>query len=277
MCPLPVLVCPLPEQHAATAECKTRLSRYSENMETVKKLLETFQECVARGDQASLFLETRNGNQFANFSVKMPVTKPGTFKNKNISRSRKSPSTVRRDKLRLEKYLQRKTTQGSWSPAATSTPEKESSPPNLASCSQNVETTVARTPNFRPGLSSSSKDVRVTLSEILDEAEKRETKPNDQGLDQQRIEKENEKDNNIDDIKINEEKIMTTGTGTQWHTVGSPEFEEFCEKMQNKFLKNIIQIKNGEEPNETKEDDKDDNIEGAKNWAKLQKQSFIKK
>ena len=57
-------------------------------------------------------------------------------------------------------------------------------------------------------------------------------------------------------------------TGTQWHTVGSQEFEEFCEKMQNKFLKNIIQIKNGEEPNETKEDDKDDNIEGAQKLGK---------
>ena len=147
-----------------------------------------------------------------------------------MSRSRKSPSTVRRDKLRLEKYLQRKTTQGSWSPAANSTPEKEASPPDLASCSQSVETTVAKTPNFRPGLSSSSQDVRVTLPEILDEADKSEIKPNDQGLDQQRTENENEKDNNIDNIKINEKNIMTTGT--QWHTVGSQEFEEFCEKMQ---------------------------------------------
>ena len=48
-------------------------------------------------------------------------------------------------------------------------------------------------------------------------------------------------------------------------------------KMQNKFLKNIIQNKNGEEPNETKEDDKDDNIEGAQKLGKMQKQSLIKK
>ena len=69
----------------------------------ILRLLETFQECVAWGDQASLLLETRNGNQFANFSVKMPVTKPGMFKNENIS-SHHLRSAETNNKLRLENW-----------------------------------------------------------------------------------------------------------------------------------------------------------------------------
>ena len=44
-------------------------------------------------------------------------------------------------------------------------------------------------------------------------------------------------------------------------------------------LEETVQLKdqNNEDPDETKEDDSDDKIEGAKNWAKLQKQSLIKK
>ena len=110
-------------------------------METMNKLFETFQECVARGEKASLFLETRNGSQHANFSVKLPVSKPGKITPR--PKTSKSPSTVRRDQQRLDTFLQRKRSQESWSPpAATSTPAKEESLPDFASCSQSsVETT----------------------------------------------------------------------------------------------------------------------------------------
>ena len=48
------------------------------NRDTVNRLVETYHECVASGEKASLFLETRNGLQFANLSVQVPVVKPGT-------------------------------------------------------------------------------------------------------------------------------------------------------------------------------------------------------
>ena len=57
------------------------------NRDTITRLLKTFQECVENGEQARLFLETRNGEQFANLSVKVPVVKPGTFQT-NMTRSK---------------------------------------------------------------------------------------------------------------------------------------------------------------------------------------------
>ena len=116
------------------------------NRETINRLVETFQESAARGEQARLFLETRNGHQFATFSVRAPVAKPGTFQT-NISRTRKSPSTVRRDKNRMKSYLQRKLLQESWSPTKcpTSTPVKEAIQPDLAGPSQGEESQTLHT------------------------------------------------------------------------------------------------------------------------------------
>ena len=117
------------------------------NRDTITRLLKTFQECVENGEQARLFLETRNGEQFANLSVKVPVVKPGTFQtNTSRSRNRKSPSSIRRDQNRLKTYLQRKTFQETWSPGKTSTPAKEVSQPDLACSSQSVKTPTLNEP-----------------------------------------------------------------------------------------------------------------------------------
>ena len=43
---------------------------------TITALLETFQECKKRGERATLFLETRNGEEFA-----IPYTEGKTAKN----------------------------------------------------------------------------------------------------------------------------------------------------------------------------------------------------
>ena len=68
---------------------------------------ETFQESKERGEQETLILETRNGVQFATFKVKLPDSHR-TVKTSLESARKKSPSTVKRDKERLEKFNQRK-------------------------------------------------------------------------------------------------------------------------------------------------------------------------
>ena len=99
-----------------------------DNSDTITKLLDTFQECKRRGDQAKLFLETRNGSVFANLVVELPVSPPGRrpFKNK-----KKTPSSLRRDLERMEKFIQRKKSEETF---CTSTPEK-SNQPSIASSS----------------------------------------------------------------------------------------------------------------------------------------------
>ena len=75
--------------------------------DTITALLEGFQESKERGEQAMLFLETRNGVQFATLKVKLPDSHK-TVKTSLESAKKKSPSTVKRDKERLEKFNQRK-------------------------------------------------------------------------------------------------------------------------------------------------------------------------
>ena len=67
------------------------------NNDAINILLETFQEFRRRGIPASLFLETRNGEQFGTLRINSQTTKPGT---PNTIKKNKSPSTVRRDQQR---------------------------------------------------------------------------------------------------------------------------------------------------------------------------------
>ena len=147
------------------------------NRDTINRLLETFQESAARGEQARLFLETRNGHHFANFSVRMPVAKPETIR---WSKTRKSPSTVRRDQTRMKTYLQKKAFQESWCPSqfTTSTPAKEPVLPDLACSSQSVEV---------PTLieESSSEETKLEKDEI---SEKGTTKENMHDCDNEKKE-----------------------------------------------------------------------------------------
>ena len=96
---------------------------------TITALLETFQECKKRGERATLFLETRNGDEFATLRVKLPRT---SGKASLGSAKKKSPSSVKRDTARLEKYQKEKKFQETWKPKETSTPMKEIALPGLA-------------------------------------------------------------------------------------------------------------------------------------------------
>ena len=102
---------------------------------TITALLETFQECKKRGERATLFLETRNGEEFATLRVKLPRTSGEAFLG---PAKKKSPSSVRRDMARLEKYRKEKKFQETWNPKGTSTPMREMVQPGLT-CSS-VET-----------------------------------------------------------------------------------------------------------------------------------------
>ena len=64
-------------------------------------------------------METKNGNEVATLKVELPA-RPGTT-SVGLAR-KKSPSTVKRDKARMEKFVQRKTLQETWCPPATSSP-----------------------------------------------------------------------------------------------------------------------------------------------------------
>ena len=77
------------------------------DVDTINLLLEKFRECARRGDQARLFLETRNGDQFGTLTVRIPGDPPGPTSPLRTCR-RKSPSTVRRNQERLRTFLKKK-------------------------------------------------------------------------------------------------------------------------------------------------------------------------
>ena len=142
--------------------------------DAITALLETFQGCKRRGEHATLFLETRNGNQVATFRVKAPAkaSKPGEV----TTPRKKAPSAVRRDQQRLRTFLQKKSLQESLgSPVASSTPAS------------------------RPGQFSSNQDIdiQVTIPETPEILEKEnsasETTPVEQDLDHDANENDKEK------------------------------------------------------------------------------------
>ena len=146
---------------------------------TINVLLETFQKCRQEGEWATLFLETRNGDEFANLKVKLPASHkigtPGKTFSGSASAAKKikpkSPSTIRRDRHRMETFLERKTLQESpRSPSATSTPI--SSPDQQTSFIEEVQVT-------------------MPVTEVLEEL----------GVEQQIIQAEKEKDK--DKVELN--------------------------------------------------------------------------
>ena len=96
---------------------------------TINVLLEAFQECRRRGDWATLFLETKNGAEFATLKVKMPASHMSPTLGKTFHGSaakRKSPSAVRRDRERMEKFVVGKRLQETRHPEKPSTPSNPS-------------------------------------------------------------------------------------------------------------------------------------------------------
>ena len=94
---------------------------------TINVLLDAFQEYKQRGDWATLFLETKNGEDFATLKVKMagPQTRPGQT-SFGSSPKKKTPLTLRRDRARLEKFMKERRIQETWVPKKISTPSAKS-------------------------------------------------------------------------------------------------------------------------------------------------------
>ena len=91
---------------------------------TITTLLRIFQECKKRGEKASLFLETKNGEEFATFRVNLSASHTVRTPEKpsfGTTAKRKSPSTLKRDRKRLENY-RTKSLEKSCDPVKTSTP-----------------------------------------------------------------------------------------------------------------------------------------------------------
>ena len=76
--------------------------------ETILKLLELYQKSKLNGDNASLFLETRNGKDVTiTFNIKNSAGNPA--EDASLSRKRwKTPSQLRRDKERKDIFLAKK-------------------------------------------------------------------------------------------------------------------------------------------------------------------------
>ena len=67
------------------------------------QLLDTFNQCKDSGLPCQLHLETINGEQFYNILMKIPAGSP-TRKSNFRRNGGKSPSTIRRDRARVEKW-----------------------------------------------------------------------------------------------------------------------------------------------------------------------------
>ena len=187
---------------------------------TINVLLEAFQECRRRGDWATLFLETKNGNEFATLKVKMPASHTSTKLGNTFHGSaakRKSPSAVRRDRERMEKFVVGKRLQETWPPEKSSTPSiklqfQERNIPSV----DNKQTTVSESPEpviDKPEtLEPRQEDEKVKECEMSN-LEDHETNANDKldkkngkGLSEEDFNKLLEKFDKILDTKKDEEK-----------------------------------------------------------------------
>ena len=117
---------------AASAELDVGLTSDENTMTgdtTINMLLDAFQECKQRGDWATLFLETKNGEDFGTLKVKLsgPRTRrtPGQT-SFGSSPKKKTPLTLRRDRARLEKFMKERRIQETWVPKKISTPSAKS-------------------------------------------------------------------------------------------------------------------------------------------------------
>jgi hypothetical protein len=78
--------------------------------DNIGKLLELFQKCKENGEKASLFMETMNGRETTiTFSINLPAGALPAQRNSVPRRQRwKTPSQLRRDKERKDKFLAKK-------------------------------------------------------------------------------------------------------------------------------------------------------------------------
>ena len=75
----------------------------------MRRLLDLFQDSKRKCESARLFLETRNGEVFVNFSSQLPRTFPSGAGYEEVKKKKwKSPSSRRRDTARLEAWKVRR-------------------------------------------------------------------------------------------------------------------------------------------------------------------------
>ena len=83
----------------------------SQAISTITKLLDLYQDSKEKGEKARLSMETRDGKEFVSFSIGMPLsagTPAGRSRCWPTTRSRKTPSQIRRDQRRKEAFLAKK-------------------------------------------------------------------------------------------------------------------------------------------------------------------------
>ena len=212
--------------------------------DTITALLETFQGCKERGEKATLFLETRNGVQFATFKVKVPDSHQKD-KTSLESTKKKAPSTVKRDKERLEKFNQRKKLfRGNCSFRATSTP---SSKCELLEAQVSIDQDMVTQ-------ALDNKMDKLANETVSDEPGDATDFEQGQFGEDEILSKEDEKNLENSSVKSLKEVIAEP------------------DQIKN-ILNNMISKKDLVKKDDEIEED-DDNIEGAKLWALKQKQNF---
>ena len=204
---------------------------------TITTLLGIFQECKKRGEKASLFLETKNGEEFATFRVNLSASHTVRTPEKpsfGTTAKRKSPSTLKRDRKRLENY-RTKSLEKSCDPVKTST----STP--VMKFQQNLETSAVAMDFGTP---------------ILDSrAEENDKTTNDDNAKQDDENEKNSSEVNWEEIdKIIEKSIAKYNTPLR--------------QMMNDTIEIMNSMKEKDEENE-------DNFEDAKKWAMKQKLSLM--
>ena len=206
----------------------------------INNLLEAFHGCKRRGENATLFLETRNGNAFATLQLKLPASRTSSSKaslGKTTSGStrKKSPSTLKRDRERLENFVKKKSFQETWCPNLASTPAMKT---------QTQETQV-----FSSSQGSHALDNKSTVMD---------------GDNVEKFEESVVKMPNKNGVNIEE-----AGNQLDWEMILENN------KKINELLHSLHSDVTGN--NKNKEIDLSDNLEEAKLWAKNQKQSLATK
>ena len=211
-----------------------------------------------------MFLETKNGDEFATLKVKMQASLVSPTLGKTVhgsSAKRKSPSAFRRDRERMEKFVMEKRLQETRHPEKTSTPSMklQLQERNTPSLDKNKTGSVSETPK----------------EPLIDKPETLETRQED--------EKHEECENNLEDHETiaNESPTMSDAEVSDVIKKSLAPMFDCMDDVQKKMneVKNLI--KNDGLDTETKDrnvehDDDDDNISAAKIWAQQQKQSCLK-
>ena len=230
---------------------------------TINVLLETFQQCRQRGDWATLSLETRNGDEYATFQLKLPAPRatgtPGTPFSGSRSAKKKSPSRVRRDRQRIETFKKKQSLQQSWNPKTPVTPSIKFQAWNSPALDKEENATSSETTND---------DVPIITSDKTDESEVSQEDVKGKGMFT--IDSEN-REAWMAKFKEQCEKAASIGC-KEVGTEVKKAMEEISVGTVVKKAMEEIQTENGTE--EILDNEENDSFEDVKKWAVNQKQSI---